>query len=125
LYSKLKEAIMAKTSAPVAAQQADLRRQGEAGNDRGCGALADGDELMDEILENLSTAPQDEVLRKIASLPRTRRDKVLAVRRQLTTGTYRVRDRLDWAVDRILEECVFVLDTGCHRRTSRGMTMIR
>ncbi len=116
---------MARTSAPVEVQRADQRQQREAGHDPACGALADDDRLMDEILENLSTAPQHEVLKKIASLPRTRRDKVLTVRRQLATGTYRVRDRLDWAVDRILEDSVFVLDTGCRRRTSHRMTMIR
>jgi hypothetical protein len=58
---------------------------------------------MEQILEDLNTTPQEEVLTKIASLPRTRQDKVLDIRRQLTEGTYAVADRLDRAIDRILE----------------------
>lgn len=39
----------------------------------------------------------------IASLPRSRQDKVLAIRRQLAEGTYTVAHRLDETIDRILE----------------------
>ena len=59
--------------------------------------------MIEQILENLNTTPQEEVLQRIASLPRTRRDKVLDIRRQLTEGTYEVADRLDRAIDRVLE----------------------
>ena len=41
-------------------------------------------------------------LRKIASLPCVRKDKVLAVRQQLAEGTYDLDKRLDAAVDRFL-----------------------
>jgi hypothetical protein len=40
---------------------------------------------------------------RITFLPDIRRDKVLNIRRQLTEGTYEVADRLDGAIDRVLE----------------------
>jgi hypothetical protein len=58
---------------------------------------------MEQILEDLSTTPQEEVLERIASLPRTRQDKVLDIRRQVMEGTYAVASRLDRAIDRVLE----------------------
>ena len=59
--------------------------------------------FMEQILEDLSITPQEEV-RKIAFLPRTRRDKVLDIRRQIAEGTYEVADRMGRAIDRVLEE---------------------
>jgi hypothetical protein len=44
-----------------------------------------------------------EAPKKIGSLPRTRQDKVLDIRRQLTEGTYEVAGRLDIVMDRVLE----------------------
>jgi anti-sigma28 factor (negative regulator of flagellin synthesis) len=58
---------------------------------------------MEQILENMNTTPQEEALMRITSLPDIRRDKVLDIRRQLTEGTYEVADRLDGAIDRVLE----------------------
>ena len=78
---------------------------------------------MEQILEDLSTTPPEEVLKKIASLSDIRRGKVLDIRRRLTEGTYDVAGRLDMAMDRVLEDCVFVFDAGCWRRTSHRMTM--
>ena len=78
---------------------------------------------MAQILEDLSTTPPEEVLKRIASLPDIRRGKVLSIRRQLTEETYEVAGRLDGVIDRVLEDCVFVFDAGCWRRTSHRMTM--
>jgi hypothetical protein len=58
---------------------------------------------MEQILENLNATPQEEVLKRITSLPDIRRGKVLDIHRQLTEGTYEVADRLDRAIDRVLE----------------------
>ncbi|MGE5294744.1 MAG: hypothetical protein ACM3VT_07935 [Solirubrobacterales bacterium] len=51
----------------------------------------------------MNVTPQEEVLKRIAFLPRIRRDKVLDVRRQLAEGTYEVADRMDRAIDRLSE----------------------
>ena len=114
---------MARIAALMELQPADRRESQKARNDPGCDTSPDGDVLMEQIVEDLSTTPQEEVLKRIASLPRTRQRKVLDIRRQLTEGTYKVPDRLDWAIDRVLEDCVFVFDAGCWRRTSHRMTM--
>jgi hypothetical protein len=58
---------------------------------------------MEQILANMDTTPPEEVLKRITSLPDIRRGKVLDIRRQLTEGTYEVADRLDRAIDRVLE----------------------
>jgi len=58
---------------------------------------------MAQILENLQTTPQEEVLKRIASLPPNRQGKVLDLRRQIAAGTYEVVDRLNTAIDRVLE----------------------
>ncbi len=69
------------------------------------GNLAPGEDLiMEQILENLNTTPIGQVLKKIASLPEVRKDKVLGVRRQLTDGKYDLNERLDVALDKVLEE---------------------
>jgi len=65
---------------------------------------ADEDLIMERILENINTTPIGQVLKKIASLPEVRREKILHVRRQLTEGKYDVNKRLDVAVDRVLED---------------------
>ena len=64
----------------------------------------DQDVLMEQILENINTTPIGRVLKKIAMLPDVRRQKVLDLRRQLTEGNYNLTDRLDVALDRVLEE---------------------
>ena len=62
------------------------------------------DFVMEQILENLNTTPIGQVLKKIASLPEVRKDKVLGVRRKLTDGKYDLSERLDVALDKVLEE---------------------
>jgi len=63
----------------------------------------DNDLVMEQILENINTTPIGQVLRKIASLPEVRKEKVLDVRRQLTEGNYDLNQRLDVALDKVLE----------------------
>ena len=68
-------------------------------------SLAGSDDLvMEKILENMSTTPVGQVLKKIASLPEIRREKILDVRRQITEGRYDINERLSIAVDKVLED---------------------
>ncbi len=62
------------------------------------------DDLMESILENINSTPIGRVLKRIACLPEISRGKVLSVRRQITEGTYDVSDRLDDALDRVIED---------------------
>jgi len=62
------------------------------------------DWLMEQILDNLNHTPIGQVLKRIASLPEVRRKKVLDVRRRLTNGCYDLNERLDIALDKVLEE---------------------
>jgi predicted XRE-type DNA-binding protein len=66
--------------------------------------VAEQDLLMEQILENINTTPIGQVLKKIATLPEVRRKKVLNVRQQLSNGKYRLNERLDIALDRVLED---------------------
>lgn len=72
---------------------------GEAG-----GLAPDNDLMLEQILQNMHTTPIGRVLRKIASLPEVRREKVLDVRRQLTEGKYDLNEHLDIAIDKVLEK---------------------
>jgi hypothetical protein len=63
----------------------------------------DKDIMMEQILDNINTTPIGQVLRKIASLPEVRKEKVLDVRRQLTEGKYNLDERLDVALEKVLE----------------------
>ena len=64
----------------------------------------DDDLVMEQILENIHNTPIGQVLKKIASLPEIRRQKILNVRRQITEGKYDLNERLDLAIDKVLEE---------------------
>ena len=64
----------------------------------------DEDMLMEQILENINTTSIGQVLKKIASLPEVRRDKILDVRQRLTTGDYDFNGRLEAALDKVLED---------------------
>jgi hypothetical protein len=64
----------------------------------------DKDLIMEQILENLNTTPIGKVLKKLASLPDGRREKVLDVRQQLTDGKYEFNEYLDVALDKVLED---------------------
>jgi len=65
---------------------------------------ADDDLIMEHILENINNTPIGQVLKKIASLPEVRKEKVLNVRQQLTDGHYSLNERLDIALDKVLED---------------------
>ncbi len=94
---------MARTAAVMELRSADRRRSQDAAYDPGCDTSPNGDVLMEYILENMNTTPQEEVLKRIASLPPNRQGKVLDIRRQIADGTYEVADRLDAVIDRVLE----------------------
>jgi hypothetical protein len=95
---------MATITAVTELQLTDRCRSQNARNDQGRDTPPNGDVLMEQILGDMNTTPQEEVLKRIASLPDIRLCKVLNIRRQLTEGTYEVTDRLDRAIDRVLEE---------------------
>ena len=64
----------------------------------------DEDLIMEQILENINTTPIGQVLKKVASLPEVRKEKVLDVRRQLTEGEYNLNERLDVALEKVLND---------------------
>jgi len=64
----------------------------------------DEDLLMEQILENIHNTPLGQVLKKIASLPEVRQQKILRVRRQLTEGNYDLNHRLDAALEKVLHD---------------------
>ena len=66
----------------------------------------DKDLIMEQILENINHTPLGQVLKKIASLPEVRQQKVLRLRRQITTGRYNLTDHLDDVLDKVLEDLV-------------------
>jgi hypothetical protein len=66
--------------------------------------IKEQDWLMEQILENINTTPIGQVLKRIASLPEVRRKKVLDVRQQLNKGNYNLSERLDGALDKVLED---------------------
>ena len=63
----------------------------------------DEDLVMEQILANINATPIGQVLKKIASLPEVRKEKVLDLRKQITQGEYDLSERLDLAVDKVLE----------------------
>ncbi|MHC4394316.1 MAG: flagellar biosynthesis anti-sigma factor FlgM [Planctomycetota bacterium] len=78
--------------------------QNQQANSVGETLSADEDLIMEQILENVNNTPIGQVLKKIASLPEVRREKVLDVRQQLTEGQYDLNGRLDVALDKVLED---------------------
>ena len=84
-------------------QSTDRCKSQDAGNNQGRDASPNDDASMEQILENMSSAPWEDVLKRIACSPHIRRGKVLSIRRQITEGTYEIADRLDEAIDGALE----------------------
>lgn len=66
----------------------------------------DRDMVMEQIIENINNTPLGQVLKRIASLPEVRRQKVLHLRRQITAGQYDLSNRLDIALDKVLEDLI-------------------
>ncbi len=64
----------------------------------------DQDMVMEQILDNIHNTPIGQVLQKIAALPEIRKEKVLTLRQQITEGRYDLTERLDLALDRVLED---------------------
>jgi hypothetical protein len=62
------------------------------------------DLLMEQILENINSTPIGQVLKKIACLPEVRTEKVLDVRQQINKGEYNLNERLNVALDKVLED---------------------
>jgi len=96
------EVIMTAIAIVVEHQPADRRKPQDVKDNQRRDAAPNGDVLMERIFEKMNTTPQEEVLKRIASLPDIRQSKVLRIRRQVTDGTYQVIGRLDDAIDRIL-----------------------
>ncbi len=59
-----------------------------------------------QILEHMQSNPLGRLLQLIASLPEVRREKVLRARRQISENSPELENRLDMAMDRILEELI-------------------
>ena len=66
--------------------------------------VADNDFLIEQILDNVNNTPLGQVLKRVASLPEVRQNKVLDLRRSLADGQYNLNDRLDMVLDKVLEE---------------------
>ena len=64
---------------------------------------ADDDVLMEQIIENINNTPLGQVLNKIASLPEGSQKKVISMRRKLTDSEYNLDDRLDAALEKVLD----------------------
>ena len=67
-------------------------------------AADDADLLMEQILENLNNTPIGQVLKKIATLPDVRKEKILRVRRQLSENKYDLNERLDVVLEKVLND---------------------
>lgn len=61
---------------------------------------ADAPQIADEV--NISEAAR--LVEQIQQMPELRGDRVEAVRRQIAEGTYETRERLNVAVERLLDE---------------------
>jgi hypothetical protein len=94
---------MTRKTAVMELQPADRRRSEDARDGQGHDAPPSGGISMERILANMNTTPHGEVLKRIACLPDIRRGKVLRIHRQVTEGTYPVANRLDEAMDQVLE----------------------
>jgi hypothetical protein len=66
----------------------------------------DRDLVMEQLLENINNTPLGQVLRRIASMPEVRQQKVLRLRRQITAGRYNLTNRLDEVIDKVLEDLI-------------------
>ena len=85
----------------MASFDSNSRFEGQPANEN---LVAEQDLLMEQILENINNTPIGQVLKKIASLPEVRQEKVLDLRKRLSQGEYQLNDRLDIALDKVLED---------------------
>lgn len=56
----------------------------------------------DEMIQGIYA----QLLEKISSLPKARKEKILAVRYQLDSGDYNIDERLNMATDRLIENLI-------------------
>jgi hypothetical protein len=66
--------------------------------------LTEDDILMEQILDNINSTPMGRVLKRIASLPEVRKRKVLNLRQQIHHGEYKLNERLDNALEKVLND---------------------
>jgi len=85
----------------MASFDSNNRFEGQPANEN---LVAEQDLLMEQILENINTTPIGQVLKKIATLPEVRKEKVLDLRQRLSHGEYQLNERLDAALDKVLED---------------------
>lgn len=67
---------------------------------------ASRDTLAEELLKNINTTPIGRLLKEIAQLPEIRQEKVASIRNKLNRDEYNLNERLDLALDRVLEELI-------------------
>lgn len=60
----------------------------------------------EELLQAGAETPLGQLLEKVSKLPEVRFEKISTVRRQICLGKYRIDEKLDVAVDKILEELI-------------------
>jgi len=60
-----------------------------------------------QLFEHMQSNPLGRLLQLIASLPEVRREKVLQARQQIRENGHELENRLDAAMDRVLEELIF------------------
>ena len=97
---------MRKTTALMELPATVRHRSQDSRNDSCRDTLPNGAVLIEKMFENMTDKDRKGALKRIASLPDTRRGTVLDIRRQLTEGTYEVTDRLAQAMDRVLETII-------------------
>jgi len=69
--------------------------------------LNSADDLQaEELLQAGAGTPIGQLLEKISNLPEVRLEKISTVRRQICMGKYEIDEKLDAAVDKILEELI-------------------
>jgi hypothetical protein len=78
-----------------------------------------GGSLSDLHSDRVKAGPTRRLLKRVASLPKSRRDKVLSICRQLDAGTYEVNKRLDAATDRLIEKLVAEVREEDETKTTR------
>jgi anti-sigma28 factor (negative regulator of flagellin synthesis) len=58
----------------------------------------------EELLQAGAKTPLGQLLEKMAELPEVRFEKVLTIRRQICRGQYKLDEKLDATIDKMLEE---------------------
>ncbi len=67
---------------------------------------ASRDTVAEELLHNINNTPIGRLLKQIAKMPEIRQEKVSTMRNQINRGEYDLNERLDLALDKVLEELI-------------------